>query len=127
MAADSMRGPQVVIRALPICAIASRHWAAVSRSARFLTREQRSPVRSLSTEPSTAAELDVAMLPARPSIRVVVAEDSYLTRLALVHLLEGAASVTVVGQSEHAGAVTEVIDQQRADVLITDIRMPPSG
>jgi DNA-binding NarL/FixJ family response regulator len=74
-----------------------------------------------------AVEPGAGSLPARPPIRVVVAEDSYLTRLALIHLLEGSVSVIVVGEAEDAGAVTELIDQQRADVLITDIRMPPSG
>jgi DNA-binding NarL/FixJ family response regulator len=84
-------------------------------------------VRSLSPETKTAIELAAGSLPARPPIRVVVADDSYLTRLALIHLLEGSVSVIVVGEAEDAAAVTEVIDQQRADVLITDIRMPPSG
>ena len=63
----------------------------------------------------------------RPPIRVVIADDSYLIRLALIQLLEGADSVVVVGESPDADAVPELLDQVHADVLITDIRMPPSG
>jgi DNA-binding NarL/FixJ family response regulator len=57
----------------------------------------------------------------------VVAEESDLTGVGLIDMLEGSVSVIVVGEAEDARAVTEVIDRQRADVLITDIRMPPSG
>ena len=74
-----------------------------------------------------SAEPDVGDESARPPIRVVVAEDSYLTRRAIIHLLDGAGSVVVVGESEDATTVEQLIDQERADVLITDIRMPPSG
>ena len=63
----------------------------------------------------------------RGPIRVVVADDSYLARMAFVHLLEGVASVTVVGQCDDARAVPDMLDRERADLLITDIRMPPSG
>ena len=33
----------------------------------------------------------------------------------------------VVGECEEASTVVEVIDEQRADQLVTDIRMPSSG
>ncbi len=63
----------------------------------------------------------------RPPIRIVLADDAYLARMALTHLLEGAEGIVVVGECEDANAVAPVVDQQRADLLITDIRMPPSG
>jgi DNA-binding NarL/FixJ family response regulator len=61
----------------------------------------------------------------RPPIRVVLADDAYLLREAIKHLLEGAPWVTVVGECDDARAVVGVIDRERADLLITDIRMPP--
>ena len=63
----------------------------------------------------------------RPPIRVVIADDAYLVRVALKHLVEGVESVAVVAECEDARSVTRLIDEQRADLLITDIRMPPSG
>ena len=64
---------------------------------------------------------------ARPPIRVVLADDAYLVREALKHLLQGVPTITVVGECEDALSVVDVIDAQRADLLVTDIRMPPSG
>lgn len=63
----------------------------------------------------------------RPPIRVVLADDAYLTREAIKHLLAGAPSIVVAAECEEARAVPQVLDEQRADVLITDIRMPPLG
>jgi DNA-binding NarL/FixJ family response regulator len=63
----------------------------------------------------------------RPPIRIVLADDAYLARVALRHLFEGIPSVLVVGECDDAQSVVSVIDKQRADLLITDIRMPPSG
>src|SRR5690242_1583816 len=63
----------------------------------------------------------------RLPIRIVLADDSYLARVALRHLFEGVPSVHVVGECEDGKSVVPVIDRERADLLITDIRMPPSG
>lgn len=62
----------------------------------------------------------------RPPIRVVLADDAYLVREALKHLLLQAPDIAVVGECADARAVVDVVDAQRADLLITDIRMPPS-
>lgn len=63
----------------------------------------------------------------RPPIRVLLVDDAYLLREALKHLLDGDQEIVVVGEGEDAHGVPELIDEHRADVLITDIRMPPSG
>lgn len=63
----------------------------------------------------------------RPPIRIVLADDSYLARLALKHLFDGAASAVVVGECEDSEGVAPMVDKERADLLITDIRMPPSN
>jgi DNA-binding NarL/FixJ family response regulator len=62
----------------------------------------------------------------RPPIRIVLADDSYLARLALRHLFEGVDSMIVVGECEDSEGVAPMVDKERADLLITDIRMPPS-
>ena len=56
-----------------------------------------------------------------------MADDAYLARVALRHLFEGVQSVLVVGECDDANSVVSTIDKERADLLITDIRMPPSG
>jgi DNA-binding NarL/FixJ family response regulator len=57
----------------------------------------------------------------------VLADDAYITREAIKHLLDGVPSLRVVAECDAAGAVPRTLDEQRADVLITDIRMPPAG
>jgi DNA-binding NarL/FixJ family response regulator len=63
----------------------------------------------------------------RPPIRIVLADDAFLVRAALRHLLQGVPTIEVVGECGDALEVPGVLDEQRADLLITDIRMPPSG
>ena len=75
----------------------------------------------------SSSALPQAVANDRPPIRVVLADDAYLVRLALKHLFEGIPAVTIVGECEDAGAVARLVDEQRADLLITDIRMPPSA
>jgi DNA-binding NarL/FixJ family response regulator len=74
----------------------------------------------------TATETPAARATA-PPVRIVLADDAYLVREALKHLLGDAPGLEIVGECEEATAVEGVLDAQRADVLITDIRMPPSG
>ncbi len=83
-------------------------------------------------EGSTIAGMSVSSLSRhplrdRPPIRVVLADDAYLARVALRHLFEGVSSMVVVGECDDADSVVAVVDKERADLLITDIRMPPSG
>lgn len=63
----------------------------------------------------------------RPPIRVVLADDAYLVRVALKHLLEGVPTITIVGECEDPRPVERMVDEQRADLLIADIRMPPGA
>jgi DNA-binding NarL/FixJ family response regulator len=57
----------------------------------------------------------------------VLADDAYLVRVALKHLFDGAEGMVVVGECEDGRGVSRMLDEARADLLITDIRMPPSG
>jgi DNA-binding NarL/FixJ family response regulator len=58
-------------------------------------------------------------------MRVVVADDSVLLREGLVRLLSEA-GFEVAGQAGDADALLAIVDAQRPDVAIVDIRMPPT-
>jgi DNA-binding NarL/FixJ family response regulator len=58
-------------------------------------------------------------------LRVVVAEDSFLTRAGVVRVLENA-GFAVVGEAHDADELLAQVREQRPDVVITDIRMPPT-
>jgi DNA-binding NarL/FixJ family response regulator len=62
----------------------------------------------------------------RPPIRVALADDAYLLREVLKHLLADDPMIVVVGECDDARAVADLVDRERVDLLITDIRMPPS-
>jgi DNA-binding NarL/FixJ family response regulator len=63
----------------------------------------------------------------RAPLRVVLADDSYLVREAIAHVLSGAPEVEVVATCEDGDELREAIERERPDVVLTDIRMPPSG
>jgi DNA-binding NarL/FixJ family response regulator len=58
-------------------------------------------------------------------MRVVVAEDTMLTREGIVRLLQGA-GVEVVAEVEDGAALMRSVRLLRPDVAIVDIRMPPT-
>ena len=58
-------------------------------------------------------------------MRVVVAEDTMLTREGIVRLLEGA-GVEVVEQVEDGDALLRKVAATKPDVAIVDIKMPPT-
>jgi DNA-binding NarL/FixJ family response regulator len=60
-------------------------------------------------------------------IRVVVAEDNYLVREGVVRLLGIDADLDVVAAYEDFDALIAGVDADPPDVVITDIRMPPTG
>jgi len=57
-------------------------------------------------------------------IRVVVAEDQALVRGALVALLALEPDIVVVGQAADGLAALATVEEQRPDVVVTDIEMP---
>ena len=61
-----------------------------------------------------------------PAIRVVLGEDSYLVRQALAHVLEEADGIDVVATCGDRDALLRAVESERPDVVVTDIRMPPS-
>jgi DNA-binding NarL/FixJ family response regulator len=58
-------------------------------------------------------------------LRVVVAEDSFLLRAGVVRVLE-TAGFTVVGEASDSDELLAQARDRRPDVVVTDIRMPPT-
>jgi DNA-binding NarL/FixJ family response regulator len=61
------------------------------------------------------------------SIRVAIADDSYLIREALAELIGSTEGVEIVASVEDGDALRSFVDSDAPDVAIIDIRMPPSG
>jgi DNA-binding NarL/FixJ family response regulator len=61
-----------------------------------------------------------------PPIRVVLADDSYLVREAVEHVLAEADGIEVVASCRDRRSLAQAIDTEHPDVVVTDIRMPPS-
>jgi DNA-binding NarL/FixJ family response regulator len=61
------------------------------------------------------------------AIRVVLAEDNYLVREGVKRLLETVSDVEVVAVAEDYPTLEKAVDEHEPDVLITDIRMPPTN
>ena len=62
----------------------------------------------------------------RGPVRVVVAEDSYLVREALAGLLSADPRVRVEGLAVNFDSALNLVDELDPDVVVTDVRMPPS-
>jgi DNA-binding NarL/FixJ family response regulator len=60
-------------------------------------------------------------------IRVAYADDSFLMRQALQAVLERLDGVEVVAGCADGDALLAAVEEQRPDVVVTDMRMPPSG
>ena len=59
-------------------------------------------------------------------IRVVVADDNLLVREGLQQVLAGQPNIEVVASCTDLASLVEAIEADRPDVVLTDIRMPPS-
>ncbi len=63
--------------------------------------------------------------PARPRLRVVIAEDAVLLREGLRRVLTDA-GLDVAGAAGDADHLLQLVSASRPDVVLTDIRMPPA-
>ena len=61
------------------------------------------------------------------AISVILGEDSYLVREGLRQVLAGAPQVELVAECADADALMREIDARQPDVVLTDIRMPPTN
>jgi DNA-binding NarL/FixJ family response regulator len=60
-------------------------------------------------------------------IRLVLAEDNYLVREGIVRLLESQEDIEVSAVCEDYDSLLAACAAERPDVVLTDIRMPPTG
>ena len=61
------------------------------------------------------------------TIRVVLAEDNYLVREGLARLLETQDGLELVATCGDLDELLAIVDAEKPDVVVTDIRMPPTG
>lgn len=59
-------------------------------------------------------------------LRVIVADDDYLVRSGITALLRELTDVDVVGTASGIDALFMAVEEHQPDVVLTDIRMPPS-
>lgn len=60
-------------------------------------------------------------------IRVVIADDTYLVREALEQILTHAEGIDVARTCTDRDSLVRAIEEELPDVVLTDIRMPPTG
>jgi DNA-binding NarL/FixJ family response regulator len=60
------------------------------------------------------------------NVRVVVADDNLIARHGILQLLAGEPEFEVVAACDDLPGVLEAVDREAPDVVVTDIRMPPS-
>jgi DNA-binding NarL/FixJ family response regulator len=56
----------------------------------------------------------------------VLAEDNALLRAGLVRLVDAAEDLTLVGSAADLPALQALVEKEKPDVVVTDIRMPPT-
>ncbi len=61
------------------------------------------------------------------AIRVVLAEDNVLLREGMSRLVQGHDDLELAGTCGDLPGLLALIDQENPDVVVTDIRMPPTG
>jgi DNA-binding NarL/FixJ family response regulator len=60
-------------------------------------------------------------------IRVVLAEDNYLVREGVRLLIESEPELELVGVCEDLDSLLAAVESEKPEVVLTDIRMPPTG
>jgi DNA-binding NarL/FixJ family response regulator len=61
------------------------------------------------------------------SIRVILADDSFLVLQGLRQVLNGADGIEVAAEAEDLDALVAEVEREPPDVVVTDIRMPPTN
>lgn len=89
-------------------------------------REAASSHRESPVRPGRTADRDVDD-PHEAPIRVVIAEDAYVIREFLTMALSSSSEVELVAVCTNGKELRSAIGTWNPDVVVTDIRMPPSG
>lgn len=71
--------------------------------------------------------IDEDALRATATLRVVVADDSYLIRQAVTGLVADEPDLETVGVAADLDGLLDAVDEHRPDVVVTDVRMPPTS
>jgi DNA-binding NarL/FixJ family response regulator len=61
------------------------------------------------------------------AIRLVLAEDNYLVREGVRRLIEGDDDLELAAVCEDYDSLLAAVEREKPDVVLTDIRMPPTG
>jgi DNA-binding NarL/FixJ family response regulator len=61
------------------------------------------------------------------AIRVLIADDSYLAREGITRILAGADDIDIVAECDDLTSVRRAVEEQKPDVVLADVRMPPTG
>ena len=88
---------------------------------------QRTRSRQAKASPRPARNADGAKAGRGDRIRVAVAEDAYIVREFLTAVLSSAPGIELVAVCTDGNEVRAAIARWHPDVVVTDIRMPPSG
>ena len=60
-------------------------------------------------------------------IRVVLADDSFLAREGIARVLESLEDIELVAAAEDLDELRSAVEREKPDVVVTDIRMPPTN
>jgi DNA-binding NarL/FixJ family response regulator len=63
----------------------------------------------------------------RRQLKVIAADDSFLIREALQRMLSGSRTIRLVALCGDGDEVLGAVERHKPDVVLTDMRMPPSG
>jgi DNA-binding NarL/FixJ family response regulator/class 3 adenylate cyclase len=77
-------------------------------------------------EPVGTAQVEWGPLPVEPPVRVIVADDASLIRSGIVRLLSDE-GFEVVAEASNYDSLIAAIDRISTDLVVTDIRMPPTN
>lgn len=61
------------------------------------------------------------------AIRLILADDSYIIREGVRELVRGLDDIAVVAACSDFDTLNDAVDRERPDVVLTDIRMPPTN
>jgi DNA-binding NarL/FixJ family response regulator len=85
-----------------------------------------SPVGHYRFDPSGAAGAGPQRAPP-DKLRIVLGEDSYLASEGIAGAIARIEGIELVGVSGHLHSLMALIDEERPDAVLTDIRMPPTN
>jgi DNA-binding NarL/FixJ family response regulator len=74
-----------------------------------------------------AAELPAVATVSTVAIRVVLAEDNALLREGIASIIRVQEGLELVGTCEDYDSLLRLVEAEQPDVVLTDIRMPPTG